>query len=151
MTFQLAAALGLACFSSSCASRPPSEGFFVRQRIPIEIQSGKPVTIQIRVRSPGGQSEVGIRCSPEVWNALTNAPTGIIVQLLSSNAKRARIDRIPPGYGPYNPIKSFYDLFYLNGMYRLFPRATVQITFPNVPPGVTPAEILVCRMPTDIL
>src|SRR6266581_2101196 len=61
------------------------------------------------------------------------------------------IERIPPGYGPYNPIESLHDLFYLLGNYQMFPRAIVQITFPNAPPGVTHAEILVCRMATDSL
>ncbi len=150
MAWQLAAGLGVACFCSLCASLLPEE-YLVRQKIPIEIESGKPVTIKIRARSPGGASEVGIRCSPEVWNALTNGTRSITVQLISSNKKGIHIERIPPGYGPYNPIESLHDLFYLLGNYQMFPRAIVQITFPNAPPGVTRAEILVCRMATDSL
>jgi len=151
IALRLAAVSVLACIFSSCASHPPDEAFFVRQKIPIEIQSGKPVTIEIRTPSPSGESEVGIRCSPEVWNALTNGTGSITVQLISSNKKGIQIARIPPGYDAQCPIKSFYDLFYLYGMYQFFPRATVQITFPNAPSGVTHAEIFVCRTPRDNL
>jgi hypothetical protein len=146
-----ALSVGVLCFCSSCATSPPGESALVLQRIPIEIQSGKPITVEIRVRSSGGQSEVGIRCPPEVWKTLTNGNSGIKVRLLSSNTNRAKIATIPIGYDSYNRIKSMHDLFYLNGMYRLFPRVTVEITFPAAPAGTTHAEILVCRMATDSL
>lgn len=143
--------VGLSCMISSCASGPPGEASLVRQRIPIEIHAGKPVTIEIRARSPGGKSEVGIRCSPEAWNALTNATRSITVELVSSNDEGAQIRSIPPGYTAQCPIESFYDLFYLYGMSGLRPRAVVQITFPNAPPVGTRAEILVCRTSADSL
>src|SRR5437879_5165517 len=124
---------------ASCSSLPPGENL-IRQKIPIEIQSGKPITIVICKSSSGGASEVGIRCSPEVWNVLTNSTQRISIQLVSSRWKGVTIDRSSLGYEPASPIQSFHDLFYLRGNYQLFSRATVQITFPNAPPGITHAE-----------
>lgn len=151
LTWQLGAISAVTLIFLSCASQPPGESFFVRQKIPIDIQRGKPVTIEIRTSSPSGESEVGLRCSPEVWNALTNGTHDITVQLISSNKNGIRIASIPPGHDAQCPIKSFHDLFYAYGMYQFFPRATVQITFPSAPSGVTHAEMFVCRTPRDNL
>ena len=151
ITWKLAAYFGLTYVCASCASRPLSENSFILERIPIEIQRGKPVIFTIRARSPGGLSEVGVRCSLDVWNTLTNGPGYVNVKLLSSNTQLAEVTGIPPGYGAFSPVSSFHDLFWMKGLYRLFPRATVQITFPNAPSGVTHAEVFVCRMPTDSL
>lgn len=142
--------LSLASMISSCSSLPPGESL-IRQKIPIEIQSGKPVTIIIHKSSPGGASEVGVRCSPEVWSILTNTTQSISIDLISSRWKKVRIERCSLGNDPLGPITGFHDLFYLRGNYGPFTRATVQITFPNAPPGVTRAEILVCGTPWDNL
>jgi hypothetical protein len=136
---------------SSCASRAAGESSFIREAIPIEIQHGKPVTIEIHTRSPGGKSEVGIRCSPEVWNTLTNGTEAISIELVSSNKKNVQVFKIHSGYDAACPVKSFYDLCYLYGMNHQFPKATVRIHFPNAPAGITRAEILVCRTSADNL
>jgi hypothetical protein len=145
-TWQLAAVFVLACIVSSCASQPPGERF-VRQKIPVEIQSGKPVTIEIRSLSGNGENHVGIRCSPEVWNTLTNSTKSLTVRLISSNKKGTNIGGISPGSGRRWPIESFHYLFYISGEYHA--KASVEITFPNAPAGVTRAEIIVCKTPAD--
>jgi hypothetical protein len=110
--FQLVAVSALACIFSSCASRPPGEAFFVRQKIPIEIQVGKSATIEIRSFGGGRENRVAIRCSPEVWNALTNGTKTIAVQLVSSN-KATQISGILLGSGP---IESLHYLFSIWGI-----------------------------------
>jgi len=149
--WRLAVAVLLACLLSSCVSHQLGDEWFVRQRIPIEIQSGKPITIIIRATSPGGLSEVGIRCSTEVWTTLTNNTQDISIRLISSRWKGVTISRVPLGYDPQSGINSLHDLFYLRGNYQMFMKATVQIAFPNAPTGVTHAEILICRTPEESL
>jgi hypothetical protein len=137
----------LALIFCSCASGPPTEAFYVRQRIPIEIENGKPSNVDLRIRSPGGRSEVGIQCSPEVWNALTNGTGGITVQLLSSN-KGVQVITVPPGFQGQCPVHSLHVLCYLHGNHV---RASLQITFPNTPAGYTRADVIVCKMASDTL
>ena len=117
----------------------------MRQKIPIEIQVGKPATIEIRSFGGGRENRVAIRCSPEVWNTLTNGTKTIAVQLVSSN-KATQISGNVLGSGP---IESLHYLFSIWGDYQA--RASVQITFPNAPAGITHAEIFVCRTPRDNL
>ena len=149
MAWQLATVFGLMCIVSSCASQPPGEGY-VRQKIPIEIQSGKPVTIEISSLSGNGENDVGIRCSPEVWNALTNGTETITVRLKSSNKKGTEIYGVYPSRGPSGflyLIKDVHHLFTIRGQYRA--TALAEITFPNTPAGITHAEIIVCKTPSD--
>src|SRR6267378_8686529 len=81
MVWQLAASSVLACILLSCAGI--SRDSFVLQKIPIEIQSGKPVRIEIHSLSGNGVNSVGIRCSQEAWNSLTNGTKSIAVRLIS--------------------------------------------------------------------
>ena len=124
----------------------------IRERIPIEILGGKPVTFVIDARSPGGVSLVGIRCSPETWNSLTGGTSDINIDLVSSRWSSVKIRResLVRHGAPESGI-SYYDLFSLLGNYQLFTKVTVQIAFPKAPPGVTHVELLVFRMPTDTL
>ena len=148
IAWQLAAVSLLACLFSSCASQPSGERF-VSQKIPIEIQSGKTVTVEIRV-SGNGPNDVGIRCSPEVWNALTNGTKTITVRLKSSNIKGAEIYGIHPGGSAAGFLYLISDVHYLFEIYGAYhAKASVEITFPNAPSGVTPAEIIVCKTPAD--
>jgi hypothetical protein len=145
--WKLAAVSVLACVSTSCASQPPGEQY-VRQKISIEVQSGKPITVEIRV-SGNGPNDIGIRCSPEVWNTLTNGTKVIAVRLKSSDKEGVKIGGIDPGSGGtaflgYMP--NVHYLFYIHGSHT---KASVEITFPNAPSGVTPAEIIVCKTPVD--
>ena len=145
IAWTVAPLLGVACIFASCASQPSGDRF-VLQRIPIEIQSGKSVEVQMRTT---GGNEVGIRCSPEAWNTLTNSAESVTVQLISSNKKGTFIHGIGPGSGKKWPIESFYYLFQIHG--ECGAKALVEITFRNAPPGVTHAELIVCKHPADFV
>jgi hypothetical protein len=148
MAWQLAAVSVLACVITSCASQPPGEGY-VHQKIPIEIQSGKAVTVEIHL-SYSGVNDVGIRCSPEVWNALTNGTQAITVRLKSSNKKGTDIYGVHPGGGGAGFLHLISDVHFLFEIYGgNYAKASVEITFPNAPPGVTHAEIIVGKTPED--
>src|SRR5437016_1825700 len=116
---------------SSCATGPPTFDAMVRESMPIEIQSGKPVTFVVHTRSSGGVSLVGIRCSPEVWNSLTGGTSDIRIQLVSSrwSGVKIRKESLVRHGAPESDI-SYYDLFSLLGNYQLFTKVQVQIAFP---------------------
>jgi hypothetical protein len=121
----------------------------VRQKIPTEIQSEKTVGIHISVSA---LNDVGIRCSPEVWDALTNGTKNIVVRLVSSNKEGTVIGGVGIGSngttgfcGRYIP--DCHYLFYIQGDYRA--KALVEITFPSAPPGITHADIIVCKSTSD--
>ena len=123
---------------------------YVRQKIPVEIQRGKPLTFEIHSLSGNGVNDVGIQCSSEVWSALTNGTKAIEVQLKSSNKSSTRIGGIDPassGTAFLGYIPNVHYLFYISGEYRA--KAAVQITFPNASEGTTSAEIIVCKTPAD--
>ncbi len=141
---QLVAACVSVCALPSCTMTPDEH--YVRQIIPIKIQSGRPVTVEI-ILSGNGANHVGVRCSPQVWSELAKDPKKITVQLRSSTDEHAEIGGIAPGSGKQWPIEAFYYLFYISGDYHA--KASVEITFPNAPPGTTPAEIIVCKTPPD--
>jgi len=135
-----------ACFVISCAPKS-SDAQFVKQKVPVEIQSDKPVTVEIDPLSGSDRNEVGIRCSPEVWNVLNSRTKQVEVRLKSSSVTGVEITNVSPSAGAMWPIKAFYHLFTIYG-----PRgskATVEITFPNAPAGMTAAEILVLKTPED--
>jgi hypothetical protein len=77
---QKAVVVAIPCFFVACLYggrsdfEPLNQDLFIRQKIPIEIQKGKPVIVQIRTRSPGGEPAIGMRCSPDLWHSLTNGP-----------------------------------------------------------------------------
>jgi hypothetical protein len=138
----------------SCTAQPP-EVQFVRQKIPVEIQRGKPVIVEIRSLSGNGSNDVGIRCSPDVWSALTNGSEQIIIQLRSSNKKGTEIGGISPGRGGEGKagvgflgyIPNVHYLFHIYGKHGA--KASVEIIFPNAPEGTTRAEIIVGKTPID--
>jgi hypothetical protein len=146
MKISLPILMAVGIFLPSCGKMPPDVQF-VCQKIPIEIQRGKPVIIEIHSLSGNGANHVGIRCSPEVWNVLTNGTNVISVQLKSSNKPNTNIGGISPGGGRLWPIELFHYLFYIGGEYHA--KASVEITFPNAPEGTTSAEIIVCKTPAD--
>jgi len=146
ISWQFITASIMACVFSSCRSQTPDTQF-VREKIPIEIQGGKPVTIKISSLSGNGWNEVGIRCSPEVWNALNNGTQSITVRLLSSSKNGTRIEQGSPGRPKLWPIESSHYLFTIDGAYRA--TAAIEIMFPNAPPGITRAEIVVSKTPSD--
>ena len=151
IVWQLVTVSLMVCASSSCTMTPDQQ--FVREKIPIEIQSGKPVTVEIRSLSGNGWNHVGIRCSPDVWRKLLDGDNSIAVRLTSSKNGTEIINFSPGGYkfSPEGyklwPVDSFYYLFEIGGEYRA--RASVEITFKSAPEGVTHAEMLVLNTPAD--
>jgi len=133
------------CTAASCARTP--DAMYVREKIPIEVKKGKPTTITIRSLSGNGWNEVGIRCSPDVWKALMVGTNSVAVRIISSSKTNTSIINVAPGSHKLWPLDSFYYLFSIGGDYRA--SATVEITFPSAPEGVTRAEILVLITPAD--
>lgn len=128
----------------------PPDVQFVRQKIPVEIQSGKPLTIEILSLSGNGVNDVGIRCSPEVWSALTNGTKTIDVQLKSSNKPNTIIGGVnlgSSGTAFLGYIPNVHYLFSIIGEHRA--KVTLEITFPNAPEETTGAEIMVGKTPID--
>jgi hypothetical protein len=147
--WRLSAVSVLVCVFSSCGPQPPDVQF-VLQKIPVEIQRGKPLTIEIHSLSGNGVNCVGIRCSPEVWSMLTNSPQSIEVRLKSSNEPRTQIGGVDPsshatGFLEY--LTNVHYLFYVQGEHRA--KASVEIIFPNAPEETTSAEIIVGKTPID--
>jgi len=149
MAWQLLAASIIFCAFSSCGPMTP-EQHYVRQKIPVEIQKGKPLTIEIHSLSGNGVNDVGIRCSAELWNELTKGTKSIEVQLKPSNKSSTKIGGVDPSSGGtafLGYIPNVHYLFYISGEYRS--KASVEITFPNAPERATNAEIIVCKTPAD--
>jgi hypothetical protein len=146
ITSRIAGVSILAMMCSSCGTMTPDE-HFVSQKIPIEIQSGTPATIEIRSLSGNGWNEVGLRCSPEVWDALTNGGDNVTVQLISSGEHGTEIHDVSPGSRNLWHLESFHYLFLIGGEYRA--KASVEISFKNAPPGVMHAQMLVIKTPAD--
>jgi hypothetical protein len=137
--------VGLFSWYPASYQMPPDEQY-IRQLIPIEIQNGKPVTIEISSLSGNGGNDVGIRCSPDVWQAL-GGKDNIAVRLMSSNKQGAKIADLGPADYKLWPVESFYYLFSIGGEYRA--SASVEITFRGAPEGVTHAKIIVFKTPAD--
>ena len=134
---------------SSCGPKQKGEQY-VRQRIPIQFQRGKLVTIEISSLSGNGVNDVGIRCSSDVWNMMTNSPKKIEVRLKSSSKQNTKISGVDPassGTAFLGYVQDVHYLFYVSGEYHA--KASVEIIFPNVPEGTTNAEIIVCKTPAD--
>lgn len=145
MTLRLVAVSVMAFLFSWC--KASTDAHFVREKIPIEIQSGKPVIIKISSLSGNGWNEVGIRCLPEIWKALMDEKSTIAVRLLSSSKNGTTVINIAPGDHKLWPIESYYYLFSISGKYRS--SASVEITFPSAPQGVTHAEMIILKTPSD--
>jgi hypothetical protein len=146
ITLQVLAVSMTACVLSSCMAQTPDVQF-VRQKIPIEIRSGRPVTIKIDSLSGNGWNEVGLRCSPDVWKMLMDGKDNITVRLTYSGKEGTKIINVSPGGHKLWPVDSFYYLFSIGGEYRA--DATVEIALPNAPAGITHAEIIVFKTPAD--
>jgi hypothetical protein len=145
ITLRLAAASILAFVVSSCKAAPDTH--YVREEIPIEIRGGKPVFIKIHSLSGNGRNEVGIRCSPEDWEALMSQESTLGVRLVSASKKDTRISNISPGDHKLWPIDSFYYLFSIAGEYRA--TASIEISFPGKLENIPRAKIVVLKTPSD--
>lgn len=139
--------LVLCHLGTSCQMSPERQ--YVRQTIPIEIRAGEPIRIEIRSLSGNGPNAVGIRCSEETWNALTNVSNSIMVQLKSTSKSGAEIGGINPGsgYGFLGYVPNVHYLFHIYGKHGA--KASVEIVFPNAPEGTTHGEIIVGKTPID--
>jgi len=126
------------------------EQYAVRQKIPVQIEANKPVTVEISSLSGNGVNEVGIQCSPEIWNSLTNETKNISVRLVSSSKPGTQIGGVAlgSGFGFFlGYVTNAHYLFYIGGKYHA--KASVEIVFSNAPPGVTRADILIGKTPAD--
>jgi hypothetical protein len=148
IAWQLMMVAATTCVFLSCKPQSPEEQF-TRQKIPIEIQRGKPVTIEIPSLSGNGANDIGIQCSPELWNAITNGDQSITVRLKSSNRNDTEISSFDPRYSPafLGHIPNVHYLFNIAGEYHA--NAVVEITFQNGPIEATQAEIIVGKTPAD--
>lgn len=146
---QLAMVFVVVCFVSSCGPRDSSERF-VLQKIPITIQNGKSVSVDVYSLSGNGPNDVGIRCLPEVWNVLTNSREIIQVRLKSSGRQSTRIYSVAPGgagAGFIGYIPNVYYLFEIAGERNV--KASIEIVFPHALAEAVHAEIIVCKTPAD--
>ncbi len=139
-------AVWAASLSLLCCTMSPDEQF-VREKIPIEIQINKPMTIHIQSLSGNGWNYVGIRCSPDVWQTLARDNNNIVVNLTSSSKGGTKVIDVFPVDRKSWPIKSFHYLFSIGGDYGT--SAAVEITFKAAPQGTTHAEVLVLKTPSD--
>jgi hypothetical protein len=133
------------CLFSWCMASDDAR--YIRQRSSIEIQEGKPVTVYIRSLSGNGWNEVGIRCSPDVCTKLLEGKDKITARVVSSNKNGTKIIDVSPDDHKLWPVDSFHYLFSIGGEYRA--NASVEISFPNSPEGVTHAELIVLKTPSD--
>jgi hypothetical protein len=90
---------------------------------------------------------VGICCSPDVWQRLTNSPISIHVLLESADSSETRIWGVGGDQEDGNGIADFHYLFMIRGSGN----AVVRIIFPNEPPAAEHAKIVVKRSPTQSL
>ena len=147
-TLYIFAACSVAFAVSSCSKMSPDE-YYIRQTIPIEIQHGKPVTIEISP-SGNGLNDVGIRCPLEIWDALRKGTKVVEVRLVSSDKPKTEIGgTVPPGAGTefLGHMPDVHYLFCIHGEHAA--KATVAVTFPNGLTSATKAEIIVCKTPID--
>jgi hypothetical protein len=130
---------------SACRMTPDEQ--YVREKIPIEIQQGVPEIIKLGALSGNGRNGVGIRCSPDIWKALSAGPGNFSVRLVSSDKDGTSISNVLPGGHKLWPVDAFYYLFSIGGHYRA--TAVVEMVFGNAPKGATKAEIIVLKTPAD--
>ena len=140
--FALAGTVALA----SCGRMTPDQQF-VKQKMAAEIHGSKTVVIQIENLSGVADNEVGLRCSPDTWNALMQGKPKITVTLKSADKPGTDITNASPTPGVMWPIDHCYHLFEIYG--QAGTKATVEISFPNALEGPTPAEIVVLKTPED--
>jgi len=137
------------CAVTSCTMTPDEQ--YVRQEIPVEIEAGKPVTVKIASLSGNAENQVGIRCSPAEWKALSAGSNSISVRLVSSSSKSSsyetRVYMFSSGGPMMWPVDSAIYLFSIGG--ESGTSAFVEITFPSAPAGPTSAKIIVLNTPAD--
>jgi hypothetical protein len=146
--WQLMAVFVTVTLLSSCGQQTPGDRF-VRQRIPVEIQKDQPFAVEINSLS-AGTHDIGIQCPTEVWTALTNNANTGSVRLKASSKPGTQIGGITSGSGGTSFIgyvPNTHYLFYVQG--EPGADATAEITFSNAPEGVTSADIIVCKNPTE--
>jgi hypothetical protein len=142
-SWRSAFALGLSAVLTSCAGAPNAR--FALKKIPVEIERGKPIKFDFRL---SGENKVALECGPELWRALTSTTQTATATLVSSNRGEARIGGLFSGadhtvWG----LASWHYLFYVDG--RFHAKVSVQLSFPNAPPGVARANIIIAKTPSD--
>jgi hypothetical protein len=137
----------IAAMCALFACRMTQDEQYIRETIPIEIQLGVPVIIKLGSLSGNGWNEVGIRCSPEIWEAISAGPGNFSVRLISSDKDGTSISNALPGGHGLWPVDAFYYLFSIGGHYHA--TSVVEMVFRNAPAGTTKAEIIVLKTPAD--
>lgn len=117
----------------------------MHQRIPIEVKGDKVVTLQMH--GLVGSHMVGIICSTEVWNELTNYQTRITVRLKSSDKQPAKVFGFELG-GRYTTLCDQLANCHYFFAVSAIGNAIVEISFPKMPIDA-PAEIIVCKTPEE--
>ncbi|HWO31303.1 MAG TPA: hypothetical protein VNO32_21120 [Candidatus Acidoferrum sp.] len=65
--------------------------------MPIAIQQSVQVIIKLGPLIGNGWNQVGIRCSPDIWKALSAGPGKFSVRLVSSDKDGTSISNVFPG------------------------------------------------------
>ena len=92
-----------------------------------------------------GEHMVGIHCSSQTWNTLTNSPQKLAAQIKVSDKKDAHIYAIDLGWKGTlcDQLPDTHYLFAISAIGK----AVVEITFPQLPSDDSNAEIIVCKTP----
>ena len=89
-------ALSAIFLAVTCCGRMTPDQQFIRQKIPVQIQNGRTLTIEITSLSENGCNDVGIRCSPTFWKVLTNSTTNITARVTNSSKPDTSIGEVTP-------------------------------------------------------
>jgi hypothetical protein len=80
---------------SACRITPDKQ--YIREKMPIAIQQSVQVIIKLGPLIGNGWNQVGIRCSPDIWKALSAGPGNFSVRLVSSDKDGTSISNVFPG------------------------------------------------------
>lgn len=130
---------------SSCTMSPDQQ--YVEQQIPISIEARKPAVVNIASLSGNGWNEVGVRCSPGVWDELSVNENTISIRLVSSSKSGTKIINVSPNSHKLWPVESFHYLFSIGG--EPGSKAAVELTFLSAKPGTMHVQVIVLKTPAD--
>ena len=125
---------------TSCKYNSGTEAW-IDQLVPIKVENGKVITIELQ--NVSRDHSVGIRCSPQMWNALIKDPQNITVRLNSPDEHKGKIAEFEPARlgTECDSVPGARYLFTITGTGR----AVVEVVFKNMPEQVWPVEIILCK------
>jgi len=113
----------------------------VFQKVPVEIQGN--TVLSMKIKHLAGEHMVGIRCSLETWNKLTNYQNEISVQIKSADNPPAQVFAIEPGrQGTTCDSANCHYFFAISAKGDV----VLEISFRQMPIKAS-AEIIVCKTP----